>query len=74
MVITKKCYCLLAVATALVVVVGLAYLQGYQIPEWSLLTFAAIIAIVLAVFVCNRCRQQEDEQDPESTKTDKERE
>jgi len=57
----KKCYCLFAVLSSIIVIITIASLHGYSVIDWTVSSWFGGVFIVLAVFVCVRCRISTDE-------------
>ena len=57
----EKCYCLFAVLAAIIVIVLIASLHGYSIIDWTVSSWIGGVFIVLAVYVCVRCRLSKGE-------------
>jgi len=54
----KKCRCLYAVLTAVVVILLITYIWGYSIGDWTLATWLAAAVIVVTSLLCVICRQR----------------
>lgn len=54
----KKCYCLFAVLTTIAVIILIAALHGYEIADWTISSWIGGIFIVVAVYVCSKCRME----------------
>ena len=64
--IGKKCYCLFAVLSIIVVILIIAALHGYAIADWAVTSWIGGLFIATAVFLCVRCRLKVDEGDDDT--------
>jgi hypothetical protein len=61
--IGKKCYCLFAVISIIAVILLIAAFHDYAIADWTVISWVGGFFIVIAVFLCARCRLKEDADD-----------
>jgi len=55
--------CLYAVLSAILAIAVIGLVQGYSLKEWNLLSWLGALAIVVAVMVCMKCKQQDEREE-----------
>jgi len=55
--------CVFALVMAVVAIVFVSFFGGYLFTEWDTASWLAALVVVIAAFICMRCRQSEDKED-----------
>ena len=61
----RKHCCKVAVSAAIVAVLLVSLLRGYDILDWALLSWLGATIVVVAAWLCMKCSDFADEQDDE---------
>ena len=55
--------CLYAILAVVVAMLGLGMLRGYGLGDWNLFSWLGALAIIVAVLVCARCKQIDEQEE-----------
>ena len=59
----KTCCCGIVALIIFFVIIGITYVGGYSLGEWSFTTWVGSAVIVVAAVLSMICRQKEDSED-----------